>query len=95
MLGHRRVYVNISQEGRDDIDDLRELGILDGLKVSTKGYQAVSAYHLSPKGLALLVLSPLLTCFSGLKVLQEKVTAEHRAAVESFVFAPNSKNLLR
>jgi hypothetical protein len=94
VLGHRRVYVNISQEGRDDIDDLREMGILDGLKVSTKGYQAVSAYHLSPKGPP---LSPptVLTFRTGLKVLQERVTAEHRAAVESFVFAPNSKNLLR
>lgn len=34
-----RVYLNISQEGKDDIDDLRELGLVNGLKLSSGGFQ--------------------------------------------------------
>lgn len=50
MLGLKRVYLNISQEGRDDIDDLRELGLINGLKISTKGYQSITAFQVSTKG---------------------------------------------
>lgn len=45
---------NISQEGRDDIDDLRELGEINGLKLSSNGFSTVTAYQLSQKGLKTL-----------------------------------------
>ncbi len=49
--------MNISQEGRDDIDDLREAGWINGLKISTKGYQAVTAFQLSQRGTYVKVTS--------------------------------------
>lgn len=33
VIGTNRLYMNISQEGKDDIDDLREAGLISGLKV--------------------------------------------------------------
>ena len=33
MIGARHVYLNVSQEGLDDVDDLREGGLIRGLKV--------------------------------------------------------------
>lgn len=33
VVGTRRLYLNISQEGRDDIDDLREMDLINALKV--------------------------------------------------------------
>lgn len=69
IVGTRRVYLNISQEGRDDIDDLREAGMVNGLKLSSKEYQSVTAYQISPAGVALL----------------EQVTAEWRSAVDALI----------
>jgi WD repeat-containing protein 35 len=54
LEGTRRVYLNISQEGKDDIDDLRESGLINGLKLSSSDYQSVTAYQISSKGTALL-----------------------------------------
>ncbi len=75
VIGTRRVYLNISQEGRDDIDDLREGGLVNGLKLSSKEYQSVTAYQISPDGLAMLaevtesqraVVDALIECGEGL-----------------------------
>ena len=33
VVGTRRMFLNISQEGKDDIDDLREADLISGLKV--------------------------------------------------------------
>lgn len=57
-IGTRRIYINISQEGRDDVDDLREAGMINGLKLSSKEYQSVTAYQISPQGLELLKSVP-------------------------------------
>jgi hypothetical protein len=50
IKGNRRVYLNISQEGRDDIDDLREVSAINGLKLSSQEYQSITAYQVSDKG---------------------------------------------
>ncbi len=54
MLFEGRRFVNISQEGEDDINDLREIKLVDGLKLSTAKHQFITAYQINPKGLARL-----------------------------------------
>jgi WD repeat-containing protein 35 len=49
-----RVYLNVSQEGKDDLDDLVEGKLVKGLRLSTKEHQSVTAYQISPSGLALI-----------------------------------------
>lgn len=44
-------FMNISVEGKDDLDDLRELGLLSHMKISTTTYGTVTAYRLSGKGM--------------------------------------------
>ena len=36
--------MNITQEGKDDVDDLRELGLINGLKLSSGGFQVIFFY---------------------------------------------------
>ena len=54
IIEGRRKYFNISQEGKSDIDFLREEELLNGLKMSSKSYQPVSCYQISEKGLDLV-----------------------------------------
>eukprot|EP00276_Gloeochaete_wittrockiana_P004270 CAMPEP_0184664376 /NCGR_PEP_ID=MMETSP0308-20130426/52494_1 /TAXON_ID=38269 /ORGANISM="Gloeochaete witrockiana, Strain SAG 46.84" /LENGTH=776 /DNA_ID=CAMNT_0027107733 /DNA_START=154 /DNA_END=2481 /DNA_ORIENTATION=- len=53
-VGQRRVYLNISQEGKDDIDDCLEMGFLVCLKLSASGSRLVTAYRVSQAGTAML-----------------------------------------
>ena len=50
----RRVWLNVSQEGRAGIDDLRERHMINGLKLSTEDFQPVTAYQVSAKGIDFL-----------------------------------------
>ena len=50
----RRRWLNISQEGKAAVDDLREKDMLNGLKLSAEDFQPVTAYQISMKGLAFL-----------------------------------------
>ena len=50
----RRVYLNISQEGRDDIDDLIEMGLVQCLKLSSTEHQSITAYCVMDKGRKML-----------------------------------------
>ena len=45
-----RVYLNVTQEGKDDLDDLVEGKLVKGLRLSTKEHQSVTAYQISPAG---------------------------------------------
>ena len=54
----RRIWLNISQEGKAAVDDLRENGLLNGLKMSTEDFQPITAYQVSKKGLAFLSQVP-------------------------------------
>lgn len=81
VVGGKRVYMNISQEGRDDIDDLREAGCLYSLKLSSKKYQSTTA---------------LRTTHVGKKVLRERLTKEDKDAVDELLSAKGeAKGLLR
>ena len=46
--------VNISQEGEDDINDLRELNLISRLKLSTSKYNIIDAYRITKLGLDVL-----------------------------------------
>jgi hypothetical protein len=71
--------MNISQEGRDDIDDLRETDHINGLKLSTTLYQSVTAYQVSAK---------------GLEALKNGLKPEWKEAVDALVHAPGTNDLM-
>ncbi len=50
----RRVWANVSQEGKAFVDDLREKKLLNGLKLMTEDGQPVTSYQCSLFGLALV-----------------------------------------
>ena len=52
----KRVWLNITQEGKAAIDDLREKRLINGLKLSTEDFQPVTAYQVSHKGRAFISL---------------------------------------
>jgi len=79
MIGLRRAYFNVSQEGRSDIDFLREEELLNGLKLSSKEYQPITCYQLSERGEELL----------------KKLGKHDREAVHELVYAPGTRELLR
>jgi len=65
--------MNISQEGRDDLDDLREAGMLYGIKLSSKKYQSTVALRITVIGEA---------------HLRQHLTAADRQAVQDVVYTP-------
>jgi hypothetical protein len=62
--GSRR-YANISKEGEDDVADLREMGLVERLKLATSHHIYVSAYRITPAG----------------KDITKDIEKEHRAAI--------------
>jgi hypothetical protein len=55
--GYRR-FMNITREGVDDLNDLRELGLIEHLKISTTQYGTVTGYRLSDRGRKILATLP-------------------------------------
>jgi hypothetical protein len=45
-------FANISKEGEDDVADLREIELVERLKLATSHHVYVSAYRITPKGMA-------------------------------------------
>jgi WD repeat-containing protein 35 len=78
MIGNRRVFINVSQEGRSDVDYLREEELLNGLKLQSREFHPVTCYQVSEKGLELIA----------------KLGRKDRAAIEEVCYAPASKDLL-
>ena len=58
FFGRSSFTVNISYEGIDDIEDLRELDIIEKIRLSTSSHGFVTAYRLTNKGLELLGKTP-------------------------------------
>ncbi|MFQ6060535.1 MAG: hypothetical protein ACE5KV_04440 [Thermoplasmata archaeon] len=52
-LGTTR-YANVSKEGEDDVADLREMELLERLKLATSRHIYVSAYRITRKGMTLV-----------------------------------------
>ena len=79
LVGRKRVWLNITQEGKDDIDDLREGGLLNGLKLSSEDLQPITAFQVSPKGKELAILIP----------------KEFRTTVDDFIYEKNELKQVR
>ena len=56
--GQRRLWLNVSQEGKSACDDLRENRLLKGLKISTDDGLPITALQVSAKGQELLSIMP-------------------------------------
>eukprot|EP00941_MAST-03F_sp_MAST-3F-sp1_P005659 g5659.t1 len=54
----RRIWMNVSMEGRSICDDLREGNMVNGLKLSTEDFQPLSAFQASDKGKKFLEILP-------------------------------------
>lgn len=79
MIGLRRAYFNVSQEGKSDCDFLREEELLNGLKLSNKEYRPITCFQVSEKGDEVL----------------KKLGKHDREAVHEMVFAPGTRELLK
>jgi len=55
----KRCFMNVSQEGKSAIDDLREKELLQGLKLSSEDFQPVTCYQITAQGLEFLEAVPL------------------------------------
>jgi len=79
LVENRRKYFNISQEGKSDVDFLREEELINGLKLSSKSYQPVTCYQISEKG----------------QEIVKKLSRKEKEAVHEMVYAPGTRELLR
>eukprot|EP01135_Chromosphaera_perkinsii_P006580 Nk52_evm5s553 gene=Nk52_evmTU5s553 len=78
FIGNRHLYFNISREGRDDIDDLRAAGMVNGLKMSTRDFNTITAYQISKEGVKAVA----------------SVSQECRDAIHNFIYSPLDGELL-
>ncbi|CEG49204.1 uncharacterized protein PHALS_06978 [Plasmopara halstedii] len=79
LVENKRRYLNITQEGRSDLDFLREEALVNGLKLSSKIYQPVTCYQISEKGLELVA----------------KMSKADKLVINDIVYAPGTLHLLR
>ncbi|ETV92521.1 hypothetical protein H310_13202 [Aphanomyces invadans] len=79
LVENKRKYFNISQEGKSDLDFLREEELLNGLKLASKSYQPVTCYQISEKGQELIT----------------KLGKSDKAPIHGMAYAPGTRNLLR
>ena len=50
FIQNRRIWMNVSQEGKSDVEFLREEELINGLQMSSKSFQPVTCYQVSEKG---------------------------------------------
>ncbi|RLO12801.1 hypothetical protein DYB28_008893, partial [Aphanomyces astaci] len=79
LIENKRKYFNISQEGKSDLDFLREEELLNGLKLASKSYQPVTCYQISEKGQELVA----------------KLGKADKSPIHDMAYAPGTRNLLR
>eukprot|EP01043_Picozoa_sp_COSAG02_P027099 COSAG02_NODE_1582_length_11838_cov_3.471420_3_plen_926_part_00 len=72
MIGKRNCWMNISQDGKDDLDDLREMKALNGLKLQSSAFQSITAYQVSLKGLEVM----------------DALDYDARKDIDNFLYAP-------
>eukprot|EP01039_Chlorochromonas_danica_P008189 gene8188-9034_t len=74
----RRIWMNVSQEGKSDIEFLREEELVNGLQMSSKSFQPITCYQISDKG----------------KELIKRISRKEKEAVHEFVYARGTRELL-
>ncbi len=70
-IEHRRIWMNVSQEGKSDIEFLREEELVNGLQMSTRSFQPITCYQISDKG----------------KDLVKRISRKEKEAVHEFCYA--------
>ena len=78
LIGNRRVWMNVSQEGKSDVEFLREEELVNGLQMSSKSIQPTTCYQISEKG----------------KELVKRIGRKEKEAVHEFVYARGTRELL-
>lgn len=78
LINGTRQFFNLSQEGASDVDFLREEGLVNSLRVSSKAYDPVLSYQISTRGMELI----------------KKVPRFDREAVHSLVYEPKATRAL-
>ena len=78
LIENRRVWMNISQEGKSDVEFLREEELVNGLQMSSKSFQPITCYQISEKG----------------KELVKRISRKEKEAVHEFVYARGTRELL-
>ncbi|KAA0173097.1 hypothetical protein FNF27_05446 [Cafeteria roenbergensis] len=73
VVDGRRMFFNVSQEGKSDLDYLREEKLVNGLKVSSRDHLPVTMYQISRRGLEVI----------------RGIDEYDRSAVESFARSPS------
>lgn len=77
-IENRRVWMNISQEGKSDIEFLREEELISGLQMSSKSFQPITCYQIADKGIELV----------------KRISRKEKEAVHEFVYAKGTRELL-
>lgn len=78
LVENRRIWMNISQEGKSDLEFLREEELLNGLQMSSMSFQPLTCYQISEKG----------------KELVKRISRKEKEAVHEFVYARGTRELL-
>jgi len=78
MVENRRIWMNISQEGKSDLEFLREEELLNGLQMSSMSFQPLTCYQISDKG----------------KELVKRISRKEKESVHEFVYARGTRELL-
>lgn len=76
---NRRIWMNVSQEGKSDVEFLREEELVNGLQMSSKSFQPITCYQISEKG----------------KELVKHISRKEKEAVHEFVYARGTRELLQ
>eukprot|EP00620_Florenciella_sp_RCC1587_P012238 CAMPEP_0182571866 /NCGR_PEP_ID=MMETSP1324-20130603/15309_1 /TAXON_ID=236786 /ORGANISM="Florenciella sp., Strain RCC1587" /LENGTH=934 /DNA_ID=CAMNT_0024786619 /DNA_START=69 /DNA_END=2873 /DNA_ORIENTATION=+ len=79
LIENRRVYLNITQEGKSDVEYLREEELVNGLQISSKSCKPITCYQISDKGAELV----------------KRISRKDKNAVHEFVYAKGTRELLR
>jgi hypothetical protein len=78
LIENRRIWMNVTQEGKSDIEFLREEELVNGLQMSSKSFQPITCYQISYKG----------------KELVKRISRKEKEAVHEFVYARGTRELL-
>lgn len=78
LIENRRIWMNVSQEGKSDVEFLREEELINGLQMSSRSFQPITCYQISDKG----------------KELVKRISRKEKEAVHEFVYARGTRELL-
>eukprot|EP01038_Epipyxis_sp_PR26KG_P007778 gene7778-10566_t len=78
LVENRRIWMNVTQEGKSDVEFLREEELINGLQMSSKSFQPITCYQISDKG----------------KELVKRISRKEKEAVHEFVYARGTRELL-